>query len=260
MLQQTQVARVTLYYRDWLRLFPSFRALAAASKRDVLQAWSGLGYNSRALRLQSLARIVADQQRGRLPADTILLQQLPGIGKYTAHALGCFAFGLSLPVVDVNARRILTRLFSKVTAADEMLDEKCAWEIAASILPRDAAYDWNQALMDLGAGTCTAVNPVCDACPFTDRCSSSHLPVLRLRSVRTPRKEPSFHGVPRRIVRGNILKILHAQSREVAELRSSLSVRLRRHELLAVLSAMQRDGLIEVRKLRGRILVSIASS
>jgi A/G-specific adenine glycosylase len=258
MLQQTQVSRVLVFYKNWLRLFPTFSALAAAPKRSVLQAWSGLGYNNRALRIQSLAHIVVESFRSKLPDDIEKLQQLPGIGRYTAHALACFAFGQAVPVVDVNVKRILTRLFSKVTSVDAMLDEKEAWTYAATILPPQDAYDWNQALMDLGTEICTAVSPDCEICPLASCCRSAGLPALRRRSVRAKKQEPGFRGVPRRIIRGQILKLLHGKTQTSNRLRTSLSVRLSEKELRGILDTMKNDGLVRLRKSRTSIRISIA--
>jgi A/G-specific adenine glycosylase len=258
MLQQTQVSRVLVFYTQWLRLFPSFSALAAAPRASVLRAWSGLGYNSRALRIQALARMVVDNHQSRLPKDIGHLLQLPGIGRYTAHAIACFAYGQSVPVVDVNVKRILTRLFSKVTSAEAMLHEKDAWKRAMAILPEKDAYDWNQALMDLGSEICTAVNPDCIRCPLSSGCRSAELPTLRQRSATVKKKEPSFHGVPRRIIRGQILKLLHEHTRTLNSVRSALSVPLTTNELQTVLMTMKNDGLICIRKSGTSIRISIA--
>ena len=258
MLQQTQVSRVLVFYKNWLRLFPTFSALADAPKRSVLLAWSGLGYNNRALRIQSLARTVVESYYSKLPNDIEILQQLPGIGRYTAHALACFAFGQPVPVVDVNVKRILTRLFSKATSADVTISEKEAWTRAAAILSAQDAYDWNQALMDLGAGICTAVSPDCEICPLASCCESAGLPALRRKSVRAKKQEPGFRGIPRRIIRGEILKLLHGQSRTRKNLRALLSEKLSERELHAILETMKSDGLIRLRTSSTSIRISIA--
>jgi A/G-specific adenine glycosylase len=99
MLQQTQVGTVIPYYDEWLRQFPDFAALARASENDVLRAWQGLGYYARARNLHATARAVADRYRGCFPQSIEQMQQLPGIGKYTAHAVGSFAFNQPVPIV-----------------------------------------------------------------------------------------------------------------------------------------------------------------
>jgi A/G-specific adenine glycosylase len=258
MLQQTQVSRVLVFYKNWLQLFPTFSSLAAAPKRSVLRAWSGLGYNNRALRIQSLAHTVVESHRSKLPDNIERLQQLPGVGRYTAHALACFAFGQTVPVVDVNVKRIFTRLFSKVASADAMIEEKEAWTQAMAILSPQDAYNWNQALMDLGAEVCTAVNPDCTICPFVSCCESAGLTTLRQRSLQTKKREPGFRGVPRRIIRGQILKLLHKKSRTSKNLRALLSVKLSERELYAILDTMKSDGLILLRKSRTSIRISVA--
>src|SRR5213078_2182325 len=108
--QQTQIGRVTEAWRRFLDRFPSIDALAAASTADVLRAWRGLGYNRRALNLQRCARVVVESYGGMLPRDVRLLEQLPGIGPYTARAVAAIAFGQSVGPVDVNVRRVLTRV------------------------------------------------------------------------------------------------------------------------------------------------------
>ena len=111
MAQQTQVIRVAQFYSTWLKEFPTLSQLARATKADVLRGWSGLGYNSRALRLHELAKQLSENSGGRLPRTIEELRNLPGVGKYTAHAIACFAFGAPVPVVDVNVRRIFSRVF-----------------------------------------------------------------------------------------------------------------------------------------------------
>ncbi|MGH2569330.1 MAG: A/G-specific adenine glycosylase, partial [Bacteroidota bacterium] len=127
MLQQTQVGRVLEKYPSFLRRFPDIQSLARAKKSSVIKAWRGMGYNNRAVRLQQLARIVRHSQGGKLPRTVEELQNLPGIGRYTAHALACFAFRRPLQVVDTNVRRILSRLFPSETKRRDV------WDVAAAI-------------------------------------------------------------------------------------------------------------------------------
>lgn len=212
MAQQTQVSRVVLYYRQWLKKFPSFSVLANAAPSDVLREWSGLGYNNRALRFHQLAQLVSSQFHSRLPQTPDELQQFPGIGKYTAHAVACFAFNAHVPVVDVNIRRILTRHSKKISSVSEMLSDVDAWKFAEQALPKRNAYDWNQALMDLGGMICTARNPNCAECPVNSTCASAFSKTFLQRSVVKKRQEPSWKGIPRRIYRGKVLKLLHFHS------------------------------------------------
>ncbi len=165
MLQQTQVSRVIPKYRDFLKRFPTLRRLAAAPLRDVLAAWSGLGYNRRARNLWLCAREVVDRHGARLPPDVATLQTLPGIGRYTAGAIASFAFGAREAAVDVNIRRVLSRAVLGVDRAPESE----VWRTAFDMLPRDAA-SWNHALMDIGALLCRAT-PACEACPARKACA-----------------------------------------------------------------------------------------
>lgn len=145
MLQQTGVDRVISKYREFLERFPTLASLATASAADVLRAWQGMGYNRRALDLKRLAEVVVREHDGTLPRDPDALRHLPGIGRYTAHAVACFAYGAQIPVVDTNVRRVLSGY------AGRELSEREAWELAADVLPAGRAEDWNQALMDYGA-------------------------------------------------------------------------------------------------------------
>jgi A/G-specific adenine glycosylase len=155
MLQQTQVARVLERYPRWLARWPTVAALAEANAADVLRAWSGLGYNRRALSLQNAARRVAEL--GRFPSEISELERLPGVGPYTARALACFAFGAQVTALDTNVRRVLERSLGTTDVAP----------------PQSRAWEWNQALFDLGAQICLARVPRCDRCPLTGACPAS---------------------------------------------------------------------------------------
>ncbi len=210
MSQQTQISRVIGYYERWLRLFPTLSALALASKGDVLREWSGLGYNSRALRLHALAKTIVADHDGKLPRTVDALQALPGIGRYTASAIVCCAYRKAVPVVDVNIRRVFSRAFFHVHAADEMQTERDAWTIAATVLPDTHVFQWNQSLMDIGALFCTARAPKCGLCPLSHVCKSAGSPAFLSPVTKKKNIEPAFNGIPRRLYRGRILKLLHA--------------------------------------------------
>ncbi len=174
MLQQTQVERVIPKYHAFLVAFPTFAALAAAPTEAVIRAWSGLGYNQRAVRLQAVARVVVAEHDGRMPATLAGLLALPGIGRYTAGALACFALGQAVATVDTNIRRVLVRVCIGELSAQAAACAKpaAALALAEAALPAepDQAYAWNQALMDLGAMVCLARAPACDRCPLTAHC------------------------------------------------------------------------------------------
>jgi A/G-specific adenine glycosylase len=158
MLQQTQVARVVPYYEAFLERFPDEVALGDAPAGDVLRLWSGLGYNRRALALQACARAVAADG---WPPDAEGLLTLPGIGPYTAAAVASFAFGEQVAAVDTNVKRVIERIDGEHRRPRELAAR------AAELLPPGRAADWNQAMMELGATTCTARAAACDACPVT---------------------------------------------------------------------------------------------
>ncbi len=160
MLQQTQADRVAPRYERFLARFPTVEALAAASLADVLEEWSGLGYNRRARHLRAAAQVVA---ASGWPATAAELESLPGVGPYTAAAIACFAFGEQVPALDVNVRRVLSRWHGAP------LTGRALAAVAAAELGGDAR-DWNQAMMDLGAVVCTARRPRCDACPVAAGC------------------------------------------------------------------------------------------
>jgi A/G-specific adenine glycosylase len=176
MLQQTQVDRVIPKYHAFLASFPTLADLAAAPTDTVIRVWSGLGYNQRAVRLQQIARAVRDQHAGTFPETLAELLKLPGIGRYTAGALACFALGQAVAMVDTNIRRVLTRIFlgelGPEAAATQSADAALA--LAEAVLPPDpdSAYQWNQALMDLGATICVARAPACERCPLTALCQT----------------------------------------------------------------------------------------
>jgi A/G-specific adenine glycosylase len=206
MLQQTQVNRVLNVYPQFLSRFPTIGALAAASRGDVLRAWQGLGYNNRAVRLHNATRIIVNGDTGRFPREYERLILLPGVGKYTAHAVLVFAFGRQLPLVEVNIRRVLSRIFWQMSWSSDLRREAEIWELAFRLLPHGHAGKWNHALMDLGAVVCTSRRPACDSCPIARRCLSR--PFMARSDTRVPRKEPSFQGIPNRIYRGRIIKEL----------------------------------------------------
>lgn len=251
MLQQTQASRVAPAYPLFLRRFPTLRRLAAAPRSDVVRAWSGMGYNNRAVRLHALARILVRCHGGAVPQDPELLAALPGIGPYTLAAVRCFAFGERVAVVDVNVRRVLSRVAAVQRGTADLLPEAQVADLARELLPLRGAADWNQALMDLGARVCTARTPRCDACPVGSACASRG--IIRLSPRRRAPAEPSRHGVPDRLTRGRIVEALRAlpAGRSIAAdllaRRVVPGFRVReRAWFLRLLRALERDGLIRI--------------
>jgi A/G-specific adenine glycosylase len=170
MLQQTQVKTVLGRYSHFLRRFPSVAALAEAREADVLHAWQGLGYYSRARRLQQAARAIDEQHGGRVPRTYEALLELPGVGAYSAGAVASIAFGERVPVVDGNVVRVLTRLFSLRGDPGRAPLRARLWEIAGRLVSPRRPGDFNQALMELGATLCTPREPGCERCPLRRDC------------------------------------------------------------------------------------------
>ncbi|MFZ5884691.1 MAG: A/G-specific adenine glycosylase [Chloroflexota bacterium] len=193
MLQQTRVETVIPYFKKWMRRFPTVQALADASERDVLNAWEGLGYYSRARNLHKAARVIAREHGGTLPRSVDDLLKLPGIGRYTAGAIASIAFGADEPALDGNIKRVYARLFDVTEPVDSPQGEKMLWDIARQNLPKGKAGDFNQALMDLGAMLCFPKNPRCLLCPLRELCKARATGTQELRPVKKPRKSVPHH-------------------------------------------------------------------
>jgi A/G-specific adenine glycosylase len=173
MLQQTQVDRVLPKYHEWIARFPSLAALADAPEDDVSAAWRPLGYNIRPKRLQTIAREAVTRFGGELPSDEDTLLSFKGIGQYTAGAIRSFAFRQRAAILDTNVARVLHRVF--VGAGDPKRHgmRRQLWAISAALVPKRHVFDFNQALMDLGALVCTPRKPKCPACPLMSMCRSA---------------------------------------------------------------------------------------
>ncbi|MFH1437103.1 MAG: A/G-specific adenine glycosylase [Pseudomonadota bacterium] len=180
MLQQTQVSAVVPYFKQWIRLFPTIRDLAAAPADDVLKAWEGLGYYRRARALHEAAGIIVQRCGGRMPRTGSGLRNLPGIGSYTAAAIASLAFGEDALCVDGNVKRVAARVF----AINGKVTEKAAREKLEPLLPKGRAGLFNEALMELGATCCTPRNPSCGSCPVKSSCRA--LLAGRVRELPAP--------------------------------------------------------------------------
>ena len=187
MLQQTQVAAVVPYYNEWMRRFPDFAALAAASEREVLHAWQGLGYYARARNLRAAAEIVMAKHGGRFPRSADAIRALPGIGRYTANAVAAFAFNESLPLVEANIARLLARILDLRTPIDTSAGRDALWACAATLVPDRQAATYNSALMDFGALIC-GPRPKCGICPVKRFCRAKDPSILPLKKARQPIK------------------------------------------------------------------------
>jgi A/G-specific adenine glycosylase len=170
MLQQTQVDRVLPKYEEWLSRYPSFDALASAAEDDAVGTWYPLGYNIRPRRLHAIAREAVAKYGSQLPDDEETLRSFKGIGAYTAGAVMSFAFGKRAAILDTNVARVLFRVFVGRGDVKSHAMRKRLWEISWAVLPRRHVFDFNQALMDLGATVCSARKPVCRTCPMRAQC------------------------------------------------------------------------------------------
>jgi A/G-specific adenine glycosylase len=165
MLQQTQVGRVVPRWEAFMARWPTAAACAAAPQSEVVRAWSGLGYNRRAINLHRGAIAVAARPDGAVPAELGALMALPGIGPYTARAVLAFAFGRDIGVLDTNAARVITR-----AAVGRPVSRAALQRVADEVVPGGRGWEWNQAVLDLGATVCAA-RPACAACPLADVCA-----------------------------------------------------------------------------------------
>jgi A/G-specific adenine glycosylase len=170
MLQQTQVSRVEAYYHRFLEQYPTIHALATAPAAAVRESWEGLGYYRRATNLHRLAQAVVDQHAGVMPSDPLVLEGLPGVGRYTAGAVACFAYERVAATVDTNVARVLRRVFHPRLRRKSLTRQ--VWATASEILPGNGKRAWevNQALMELGALICTARVAKCGTCPVRKAC------------------------------------------------------------------------------------------
>jgi A/G-specific adenine glycosylase len=190
MLQQTQAHRVEPFYREFMERFPDVASLAAAPFSEVARSWSGLGYNNRAYRLHQAAKMIA----GAGWPDTVeQLENLPGVGAYTARAIAVFAFGRRDVAVDTNLKRVLSRWYGEALSGTAL--RRAALESLA-----EDAVSWNQAMMDLGATICRPRRPACDRCPVEPWCTGPEV-------YQPPSAQARFEGSVRQ-VRGALVRLL----------------------------------------------------
>jgi A/G-specific adenine glycosylase len=201
MLQQTQVLTVTPYYHAFVARFPTLADLAAASREEVLKAWEGLGYYNRAHNLHLAAGEVMEKHAGQVPERYIELRQLPGLGDYTAGAVASIAFGEAVPALDVNAKRVLARVFAIQTQLNLSPAVGQLKEIAAALVPPATPGDWNQALIELGATLCTPKSPNCAACPIQSFCQGFALGLQQSLPVKPARKPLPHYNVAAAVIR-----------------------------------------------------------
>ncbi len=227
MLQQTQVDRVIPFFKKWMTSFPSWKALAEAKQTEVLKHWKGLGYNSRALRLQKLARTVTQDYKGRLPKDYNELLTLPGIGPYTAGAVRAFAFNLWTPLIETNIRRVFIHHFFK--GEGDIHDNQifaCMDEMGEIENPRE----WYAALMDYGASLPKIIkhNPNTQSKHYT--------------------KQSKFEGSDRQI-RGKMLDmLLRAQNHRLSQKKLFQELGNETQRYLHIIKDLEKEGFVKQTK------------
>ena len=192
MLQQTRVEAVKGYYRRFLDRLPTIADLAEVEGSELMKLWEGLGYYSRVRNLQKAAKVIMTEHSGEFPRDYAAIRALPGIGDYTAGAIASICFDEKTPAVDGNVLRVLSRLLDDHSCTDESKVKKHFSELLASAYP-DAAGDFTQSLMELGATVCLPNGaPHCEACPMGDLClarKQSTIDELPVRAAKRPRKQ-----------------------------------------------------------------------
>jgi A/G-specific adenine glycosylase len=205
MLQQTQVRRVIIYYHKWMKQWPTIDRLATASRREVLKAWMGLGYNSRAIRLQKAAHIIMKEFDGDVIQAMHHYEAIPGVGRYTSQAVLIFSTNADLITVDTNIRRIFIHEFN----LPETVSEKTIWELAQRCLPKGRSRDWHNALMDYGALHLTAYKT----------------------GIPSKTKQPRFEGSDRQL-RAHIVRLLLQKDQGFAQIKKLLDVDAPRLQLI----------------------------
>ncbi len=242
MLQQTPVARVLPIWPDWVARWPTPSATAAASQADVLRAWGKLGYPRRAKRLHECATVIAQDFADVVPDDVDVLQQLPGIGSYTARAVASFAYRQPVPVVDTNVRRVVARAVHGQADAGAPSVKRDHDDVEALLPGADQAARFSAALMELGAIVCTARSPRCTGCPLRHSCSWR----LAGSPPGTAPKRPAqrYAGTDRQ-VRGRLLDVLRDSA--VAVTRADLDVAwpVDAVQRERALTSLLGDGLVE---------------
>lgn len=201
MLQQTRVETVIPYFERWMRRFPSVESLAQASQHDVLALWEGLGYYARARQLHRAAREVTARHGGVVPSAIEPLARLPGIGRYTAAAIGAIAFGADVVALDGNLRRVLSRVFDLDEDPRSPRGEHRLLDLALAAMPPGRSDHFNQALMDLGSMVCTARSPLCGECPLAWGCLALARGRVAERPVRAARRNPIHREVTAGVIR-----------------------------------------------------------
>ncbi|WEG12274.1 A/G-specific adenine glycosylase [Pullulanibacillus sp. KACC 23026] len=195
MLQQTQVDTVIPYYERFKSRFPTMQSLAYADEEDVLKSWEGLGYYSRARNLQAGVREVVEQYGGVVPKDRSTLLKIKGIGPYTSGAILSIAYNLPVPAVDGNVMRVLSRLFLIKEDIAKPKTRQVFEKLLDELIPNEAASDFNQGIMELGALICKPKNPLCEECPISQWCQAKQQDIqesLPIKSKKAKQKTEAY--------------------------------------------------------------------
>jgi A/G-specific adenine glycosylase len=235
MLQQTPAARVEPKFVSFIRRFPNPRALASASRADVLREWAGLGYNRRAVALHEVARAIVAEHGGRIPFDLDALRTLPGVGPHTAAAIMSIAGGRPYAAREVNVRRVVGRaVFGTANAPVAAVDEA-----ASGWLDRSDPGAWNQALMDLGRAHCRAL-PRCEGCPLAPWCHARRAGIV----AHAPAKPQGPFDGSMRQVRGRVVDVLRTRP-SAGRAAIARATRCSDARVTDALTALIRDGVVD---------------
>lgn len=188
MLQQTRANTVIPYFEAWIKRFPDFASLAKASEEEVIKAWEGLGYYSRARRLHSMAKEIMSRYGGRLPEDEKLLSSMKGIGPYMIGALLSFAFFQKKPAVDGNVMRVISRLFAISSEIESSQTKRFIQEKATELVEESPFLDTAESLIELGALVCQK-KPKCEICPIASFCQANKESMATLLPIKKKREK-----------------------------------------------------------------------
>ena len=240
MLQQTQASRVVEKYKTFLKRFPNPTTCANSTPGKVIELWSGLGYNRRAINLHRTAKTIAEKHKGTVPDELSLLLDLPGIGDYTARAILAFSFEKDVAVVDVNVKRVLSRLEGRTLSMKE------AQSIADQNLPTGEGWRWNQAMIEIGATICTARKTQCGKCPLKETCTwtknqAATDPAISVKS----KKLETFEGSDRQ-GRGKLINALRNEPIMGKDVPQILGWPNDHKRCKRVLEKLEKDGLIVI--------------
>ncbi len=227
--QQTQLNRANKYYDKFISRYPTPEKMARSSKREILQLWSGLGYNNRAIRLHEASKILAKNSFKNIYPN---FKNLPGVGEYTNSALLSFAYDKKIVTIDTNIKRIVARYFQ----TDEV--ERFIKKNEKNLLYRFNSRDFNQALMDLGSSICTNRNPKCNFCPLEENC-------MKYINEETKKQKPFKNS--NRQKRGEVVNIL-TTTRRVHSSELSKKLNINEARLNKILISLEKDGIINIRK------------